>query len=255
MTNSDVMRIALEQSARDIGCAPEDFMKAQNAVVPLRLGADARAYYEQPVSCTLVSYGCGVVAGTQDAFRADVEKYLQKFPSFRCFETPAIHWLDARLSPHGQKACYMAEYFLPDVERLRPSVCRYEVRLLEPPSFSGLYLPEWGNALCEKRKELDVLCAGAFDCGKLAGLAGCSADCGTMWQIGVDVLPEYRRQGIASALTSALAAETLRRGKVPFYCAAWSNIASVRNALKCGFVPAWVELTVKPAQIVDAMNA
>ena len=95
---------------------------------------------------------------------------------------------------------------------------------------------------------------GAYDDGKLVGFAGCSADCEDMWQIGVDVLPEYRRQGIASAVTSRLAVEILNRGKVPFYCAAWSNLKSVRNALRCGFRPAWVELTVKSKEFVDGMN-
>ena len=71
---------------------------------------------------------------------------------------------------------------------------------------------------------------------------------------GLDVLPEYRRVGIASALTSRLAAEILERGKVPFYCSAWSNIRSVRNGIKSGFIPAWAEMTVKPAKIVEKMN-
>ena len=75
-----------------------------------------------------------------------------------------------------------------------------------------------------------------------------------MWQIGVDVLPEYRRQGIAAALTSRLALEILKRGKAPFYCCAWSNIASARNAIDSGFKPAWTELTVKPGAAVDKMN-
>ena len=57
-----------------------------------------------------------------------------------------------------------------------------------------------------------------------------------------------------SALTSALAGEILSRGKVPFYCSAWSNIRSVRNAVKSGFIPAWVELSAKPAAVVDGMN-
>ena len=64
----------------------------------------------------------------------------------------------------------------------------------------------------------------------------------------------YRRQGIASSLTSRLAVEILNRGKVPFYCAAWSNIKSVRNAIRSGFRPAWVEMTAKPCEMVDAMN-
>ena len=45
----------------------------------------------------------------------------------------------------------------------------------------------------------------------------------------------------------------LKLGKVPFYCAAWSNIKSVRNAIKCGFRPAWVELTARDTEFVDKM--
>ena len=92
------------------------------------------------------------------------------------------------------------------------------------------------------------------DNGKLIGLAACSADCDDMWQIGIDVLPEYRRQGIASSLTSNLAIEIIDRGKVPFYCCAWSNLKSVKNALRSGFVPGWVEMTVKDAGFVENMN-
>ena len=95
-----------------------------------------------------------------------------------------------------------------------------------------MYTKEWNSALCEDHKELDVLGIGAYDNDKLVGLAACSADCETMWQIGVNVLPEYRRRGIASALTSRLAIEILERGKVPFYCCAWSNIRSVKNRNK-----------------------
>ena len=120
--------------------------------------------------------------------------------------------------------------------------------------FQELYTETWSNALCRDRKQLDVLGVGAYAEGRLVGLAGCSADCESMWQIGIDVLPEYRRQGIASALTSRLAFEIMERGKVPFYCAAWSNIKSVRNALRSGFRPAWAELTAKDRQFVNRMN-
>ena len=61
-------------------------------------------------------------------------------------------------------------------------------------------------------------------------------------------------KGIASALTSTLAIEILQRGKVPFYCCAWSNIKSARNAIRSGFRPAWVEMTVKSQKMVDEMN-
>lgn len=75
-----------------------------------------------------------------------------------------------------------------------------------------------------------------------------------MWQIGVDVLPEYRRQGLASALTSRLATEILNKGIVPFYCCAWSNIGSIRNAFASGFRPAWVQVTAKTIEEIEEMN-
>ena len=132
--------------------------------------------------------------------------------------------------------------------------CLYDMKILTKEDFTSLYVPEWSNALCEKRKELDVLGIGAYDGKQLIGFAACSADCDTMWQIGVDVLPQYRRKGIASTLTSVLASEIIDRGKIPFYCCAWSNIKSARNAIKSGFRPAWAEMTVKSRKFVEEMN-
>ena len=253
-SNKEIMRIALEQSAFDLNCKPEDFQKSSNVIVKWGLTPLARKYYSEPVSCNLVSYGNNIVASTKDEYREIVEEYINKFEFYHCFETPNMHYLDEKFSPLGQKVCFMAEYFLPDINKIKRLDCKYEMKVLEQQDFSELYLPEWSNALCEKRKELDVLGVGAYDNDKLIGLAGCSADCENMWQIGIDVLPEYRRQGVAAALTSNLAMEILGCGKVPFYCCAWSNISSARNAIKSGFLPSWIEMTVKPAEIVDKLN-
>lgn len=254
MNNQTILEIALRQSAVDANCAAEDFLRTENVIVASAPNPYARKYLELPLACNLISYGNNVVATIDESLRDVVQEYINKFPSYRSFETPAINILSDALQKRGLKLCFMAEYFLPDVTKLRPLECEYELKLMTPDDFAVLYLPEWSNALCEKRKELDVLGVGAYDGDKLVGLAGCSADCADMWQIGVDVLPEYRRKGIASALTSALASEILRRNKVPFYCAAWSNMRSVRNAIKSGFMPAWVELTAKSSDFVDGMN-
>jgi GNAT superfamily N-acetyltransferase len=254
MTNQEILQIAMEQSALDINCNAGDFLSSDPVIVPSQVGAAARKYYKEPIACNLVSYGNNIVASVKDEYKEIVEEYIRKFEFYHCFETPAMHWLNERLLDKGQKVCFMAEYYLPDMNKLHAGDCRYELKILEKRDFAGLYLAEWSNALCEDRKEADVLGVGAYDSGRLIGLAGCSADCESMWQIGVDVLPGYRRKGIASALTAALAMEILKRGKVPFYCAAWSNIPSARNAISSGFLPAWVEMTAKPAEFVDEMN-
>lgn len=254
MNNKEILKIAMAQSAIDLCADASDFEKNNNVVVISREREGARRYLKLPFSCQLVSYGNNVVASVSPEFFEMTESYINAYPTEHIFETPNMHVLNDALVERGQKICFMAEYFLPDVDALRPLDCPYECRGLSKQDFTDLYLPEWSNALCEKRKKLDVLGVGAYDGDRLIGLAACSADCDTMWQIGIDVLPEYRRQGVASALTSRLAIEILKRGKVPFYCAAWCNVKSVRNAIKSGFRPAWVEMTAKPLETVDGMN-
>ena len=254
MTNEDIWRIALRQSALDCNCQPEDFLSEKNLITESVPNRKARKYLPLPFRCDMVSYGGGIVAQIDPALTEVVLKYLDKYPAEHCFETPNLHVLDENLRPYGLKVCFMAEYFLPDLNFLKAHDCAYELKILHQEDFRELYTDQWSNALCEKRKELDVLGVGAYDGDRLIGLAGCSADCEDMYQIGVDVLPEYRRQGIAAAVTSHLALEILKLSKVPFYCAAWCNLKSVRNAIKCGFRPAWVELTARDISFVEEMN-
>ena len=253
-TNKMIKDIAMQQSAFDANCEAGDFTRVENVITISKENPLARKYLKLPHVCNLISYGDNIVATISEEYREIVEQYINKYPVEHCFETPNMHVLNDAFQKYGYRVCFMAEYFLPDLEVLRELPCEYELRVLEAADFKDLYQPEWSNALCENRKELDVLGVGAYDNGELIGLATCSADCDTMWQIGVDVLPAYRRQGIASALTSRLALEILERGKVPFYCCAWSNIKSARNAIKSGFRPAWVEMTVKSAELVEEMN-
>ncbi len=244
----------MRQSAIDLGCNAEDFLSRENKVVISRRDNAARKYLELPFECNLASYGNNIVASVREDIADTVKSYIGRYNLEHCFETPNLNVLSDALAKYGLKICFMAEYFLPDVTLIKRRHCAYETRLLTQMDFADLYMPEWSNALCEKRKELDVLGVGAYDNGRLIGLAACSADCDNMWQIGIDVSADYRRQGIAAALTSQLALEILKRGKVPFYCTAWSNIKSVRNAIKSGFSPAWVELTAKPANFVEEIN-
>ena len=254
MTNDQIKEIAMQQSAIDCNCDAEDFKLKKNKIVLSKENPLARKYLVLPFYCDLVSYGDNMVASVSGEIADVVADYINKYSIEHCFETPNFHVLNDELQKRGMRICFMAEYFLPDVNVLKKLKCEYEIKKLLPGDFFDLYKPEWENALCEKRKMLDVLAMGAFDGENLIGLAGCSADCETMRQIGVDVLPEYRKKGIASALTSNLAVEILSQGKVPFYCCAWSNIRSVRNAIASGFRPAWVEMTAKSREFINEIN-
>lgn len=251
MTNKEILEIALQQSAYDCNCMPKDFLSDKNVVTISKADKHARRYVPLSLECDLVTYGNNIVAQTSERLKNIVTEYISKYPVYRCFETPMINVLNDMLAPFNLKVCFMAEYFLPDMNKIKPLNCKYELKTLQKSDLADLYSDEWGNALTFDERERDVLAVGAYDNGKLIGLAGCSADCETMYQIGVDVLPKYRKQGVASAITSRLALEIIKLDKVPFYCAAWSNIKSVRNAVKSGFYPAWVELTARDINFIN----
>jgi len=124
----------------------------------------------------LISYGNNIVASIQPEYRTIVEEYISKYAVEHCFETLNMHVLNDAFEKYDYRICFMAEYFLPDLDRLQEQPCEFELRVLSQEDFKDLYLPEW------------------------------------------------------------------------------SNIKSVRNAIRAGFKPAWVEMTVKSKDFVEKMN-
>ena len=250
-TQRDIIDTAMRQSAVDMGCSPEDFLKTEPVIVPSRVHSGARAYLEEPLFFDIASYGSNIVAQCVPEMAEFARDYVSRADIESCFETPFIYGLNDELAKYGETIYYMAVYYLPDLAALNAydgsgSGARgYETRILGCGDFTGLYTPEWSNALSSKRPHLDMIGVGAYLDGRLVGLAGASADCDAMWQIGIDVLPEYRRMGIASTLVNRLAREILSIGRVPFYCAAWSNVKSAKCAMRAGFRTAWAQMTAK----------
>lgn len=62
-----------------------------------------------------------------------------------------------------------------------------------------------------------------------------------LWEVGVDVLPEYRNSGMGTYLVTKLTGELLKRDVVPFYSASVTNIGFQMVAARCGYIPAWVD--------------
>lgn len=68
-------------------------------------------------------------------------------------------------------------------------------------------------------------------------MAGASKTYEKLWQIGIDVLPNYRNLGLASYLVNKLTFEILERGEVPSYDIIVSNLASQRVAQQSRYAP------------------
>lgn len=76
--------------------------------------------------------------------------------------------------------------------------------------------------------------------GEVIGLAGAGQEAEGLWEMGVDVLPAYQNQGLASVLVGHLAEKIMEKGIVPFYSASVTNIGSQSVAHRCGLMPCWV---------------
>jgi hypothetical protein len=70
--------------------------------------------------------------------------------------------------------------------------------------------------------------------GEIAAVAG-AFDTYGMLEIGVDVVRARRGSGLGRLVVSAMAREIMKRGAVPFYGCAPTNIRSHRTAESCGF--------------------
>jgi GNAT superfamily N-acetyltransferase len=140
----------------------------------------------------------------------------------------------------GHVMCY-----LPDIDNLKrisaPQNFEYEIiqkdrisMLLETQGFSNAlqYDPNYpvqnSLAIIARKGE------------RIAGIAGAYWWSSKMWSIGIDVLPEYRSNGLAAYLVNALTFEILQKDIVPVYTTASSNIASQRVGYRAGFMPAWM---------------
>ena len=97
MTNQEILKIAMAQSAKDLCADASDFEKSENVVVTSSVSEEARKYLKLPFSCQLVSYGNNVVASVSPEFREITEHYIHKYPVEHVFETPNLHVLNDAL--------------------------------------------------------------------------------------------------------------------------------------------------------------
>ncbi len=143
MTNKDILEIALQQSAYDCNCKENDFLSEENIVTISKANPKARKYIPLPLECDLVSYGNNIVAQVSERTKSMVTKYINQYKVHCCFETPNINVLNDLLVPFDMKVCFMAEYFLPDMTKIKELDCDYELRILQKSDFEDLYLEQW----------------------------------------------------------------------------------------------------------------
>lgn len=102
--NKDILQIAIKQSALDLNCGVSDFLCDHNVIIVASdINKNAKKYYKEPIPCNLISYGSNIVAFVQSKCKKIVQKCLESFEFYHCFETLNMHWLNEQFSVAGKK--------------------------------------------------------------------------------------------------------------------------------------------------------
>lgn len=242
-----MMEAATTQLAIDMACLPEDFLTMQNTVVEAAQLTGRRRFKSVGAEFRLATFGMGAVASVDRRFIPFAKAILEHMKGIDVFDAKGVYVINKELERYSMALSGFHQYYLPHSVRRSGEHSPFRLRLhkkaLIPQELYGY--TGFENALLFDRNGIlereDVLAVSAWDGGRLIGLAGASSDSDTFWQIGVDVLPEYRRRGVGKGLVSALAREILASGAVPYYGTWWSNLASQNLAISTGFRPAWAE--------------
>lgn len=244
---SELELAAAKQLATDLNCSPRDFFKPENTVTIPQNKEGRRLFTDEPPLFRVASMGMGAVIAAAGAVTPYAKLLAEQRGGAEIFEASAVSALNRELFSHGCCVGHHSQYYLPRTPyRSGARHEGYTLRVFEGAELGELYSCEgFSNALLYRNEgaRRDILAVCAINGRRIMGIAGASNDSPVMAQIGIDVLPEFRGMGVGAALVSACAAELLAAGFIPYY-GTWSgNIISQRLAAKCGFFPAWCEMS------------
>lgn len=233
--------------ALDFNCHADDFDKKENVIVVPKEHPGRRVYAPKKPFFSMVTMGKSTVINAPEEMHEWLGNWCKDREGIWLFEHHNLMELEGELAKYGKQLWQSHHMFLPKAQ-IEEVNADFEVQWFEQEDIQALYgQEEFPNALCDcfKPERPDILAVGAMHEGRIIGLAGCSADTKLFWQIGIDVLPEWRCKGIATMLVKLLKNECFRRGAIPFYGTSLSNLGSWHVALDSGFYPAWVEIATK----------
>ena len=242
-TQNEIINSLKKQLALDFNCKPKDFDKTENVITLPALKEGRRIFSKETSFLQMATLGGNAVISADQKLHSWLTEWAKAKKGFWIFEQHNYFELNDKLREFGYKLALTHHMFLPTAEivSVKPN---FEYRFIETNEIMQFYgRPEFPNAICEcfKPERPDVLVVLAMNGKKIMGMAGCSADSKKFWQIGIDVLPEYRKLGIGAILVKLLRNETFKRGAIPYYGTSLSNLGSWKIALSSGFKPAWIE--------------
>ena len=220
-----------KQLAVDMNCSEDDFLKEGTVFCEAKSNDGRRMFDRQSPFLEVATMGKStVISGDRDIL-PKVKPLFEGRSREDIFAAPFLF---------GHSL-----YYIPDSFRIKKSPCPdgFSFNIKEGKDIHGLYeTPGFANAIQYdiNHPRPDVIVIYAMCKKRIVAMAGASEDSSVLWQIGVDVLPQYRNQGLATVLVRNLTTMIMERGIVPYYGVSSTNIASQCVAYRSGFIPAWM---------------
>ena len=187
---------------------------------------------KQPYIKILAYRNCVVVCTSEDLYYK-VRELLQNKNRDEIFELPLVY---------GQTIHYVPnDNYINDVSVSLNYECEY---LFDRDILSLVGLTGFENSLAFDENgstSTKAVCI-AKEKNKIIGAAGAAeSSVNGVWEIGVDVMEEYRNARLGTYLVRGLTKELLARNIIPFYSASVTNIGSQMVASRCDYIPFWVD--------------
>ena len=243
---NELIASAAAQLACDYCCNPEDFLSLENKATLSRISSGRRRFREETDFFKAATMGYGTVISAASEMLDFSQDILGKCRGAEIFEQTKIWKINAQLAKYNKAIAFNSIFYLPSTPYRYVPKDGFRLKFYEEKEIVSELYPVKGfdNALMynASKPRRDVLAVCALNGGQIVGMAGASNDSDRFWQIGIDVLPEYRGLGIATELVSALTQAVFMHGAVPYY-GTWSgNIASQNTARRAGYYPVWTEI-------------
>lgn len=226
-----MLDIVRHQLAIDMNCSTQDFLNKGIVFCEAKLNDRRRMFDRQTPHLEVATMGKGIVVSADADILERIKPVIKDKFRDDLFCAPFLY---------GHSL-----YYIPDCKTIKklPFSVQFSFHIEEGQEIHKLYNTlGFNNAIQYDKKHArpDVLVIYAMKGNEIVAMAGASADSKTMWQIGIDVIPQFRNIGLASCLISNLTVMIMERGIVPYYGTASSNIPSQLVAYRSGLMPAWM---------------
>lgn len=240
-TKTELMNITKAQLAADYNCKVTDFTKSENTITKNELIKGRRIYSSDGCFMKILCFCDSAIITADEQIIPWMDENFRDEDASWLFEYGKLKYIDKKLNEFGHELADIHHYYIPNANA-REIEPLHHTKWFEQQDIQQFKDDErFGEALAFDQTHPDVLAVAALEGDRIMGMAGASADSETMWQIGIDVIPEFRGRGVATNLTALLKQEILRRGKIPFYGTVESHNVSKNTAISAGFIPAWAE--------------